>query len=351
MSEDRRGLDVGVLRWATVGTSLAALLVLIHVRQTGYNILNLLQPGANGPSASVIRRDFPATSLPGGLGYDGQQFYAIGRQPMHWRALVPALDRPHYRLSRPLFPWLAWVLHPSGGGPGLVAAFFVVGVAAMMIGAIALGVHARRNGRSPAWAALYPLLPGVLISLRTTTGDALAVSCVLASIVAERRDRPIGTIGWAVAAVLGKEIVLAVLIGNAIARRSRAAILAALAGGAAYVAFWVATALALGSWSSGVVDQTWPLVGFAGAIGRWIGGRDLFAAGAFVIWAAVTLAALAKLGVRSRATWTIWVPLAYLLCLRADPLELNLGGPRTYLPLTAVAIFVLLEVGSTSPDG
>lgn len=351
MSEGRRGIDIGVLRWATVGTALATLLVLVHVRQTGYNILNLLQPGANGPSASIVRRDFPTTSLPGGLGYDGQQFYAIGRQPMHWRALIAALDRPHYRLSRPLFPWMAWVLHPSGGGPGLVAAFFVVGVAAMMIGAVAIGVHARRSGRSPAWAALYPLLPGALISLRTTTGDALAVSCLLASFVAERRGRMIGAIGWALAAVLGKEIVMAALVGNAIARRTRAAVLAVIVAGAAYVAFWVATAVALRSWSSGVVDQTWPLVGFVGAMGRWIGGRDLFAAGAFVIWAGLTLAALAKLGVRSRGSWLVALPLAYVLFLRADPLELNLGGPRTYLPLTAVALFVLLEAPSTAPDG
>lgn len=347
-TDQRRGLDLTVVRWALAGTTLATVLVIGHVHQTGYNILNLLQPGASGPSAAVIRHDFPSTPLPGGLGYDGQQFYAIARQPMHWRALIPALDRPHYRLSRPLFPWLAWLLHPQGAGPALVSALFVVGLASLFVGAVALGVHAQRSGRSAAWATAYPLIPGALVSLRTTTADALAVACVIMALVAERRGRLLATVGWAVAAVLGKEIVVAVLIGNAITRRTRAAVWAVAVSGVAYAAFWLATALAIGSGSSGVVDLSWPLVGLAGAAGHWIGGRDLFAAGSFLVWALITTGALWKVGIRSRRAWLLLVPLGYVLVLRADPLELNLGGPRTYLPLTAVALFVLLEGGASA---
>ena len=72
---------------ALAGTLLAMLLVLVHVQMTGRNPLNLLQAGDRGPSAAVIQRDFPDTPLLSGGGHDGQQFYAIARQPMNWRAI------------------------------------------------------------------------------------------------------------------------------------------------------------------------------------------------------------------------------------------------------------------------
>ena len=339
-----------VVIWACTGTVTASLLVLWHVRRTGNNVLNLLQPGAAGPSAGVIRRDFPSVTLPPGLGYDGQQFYAIARQPMHWNQLRSALDRPLYRLERPLYPWLGWALHPQGGGRGLVLALFVVGLLAMIGGGIAFGSVAQRAGRSPAFGVLFPLLPGSLIGLRTSTADLLAVSLALWALVADRRRRTLGAVLCAFAAVLTKEIVLAILIGNAIARRTRAAVVSAVIAGAGFTLFWLVAGAVLGTHSSGVVDTSWPVVGLVGALRRWSGGQDLFAAGAFAVLIVVVVMTGRATGLRHRELWALLVPGAYLLVLRADPLELNLGGPRTFLPLTAVCIFLFLAHGGQTPQ-
>ena len=53
-------------RWALIGTLVICLWVFVDVRRSGNNPLNFIQPGANGPSAAVIHRDFPAVELPPG---------------------------------------------------------------------------------------------------------------------------------------------------------------------------------------------------------------------------------------------------------------------------------------------
>src|SRR5690606_32547344 len=114
-------------------------LVLVNVRVNGGNTLGLVQPGADGPAVEVFAEDFPAVELPEGLGHDGQQFYAIARNPLDVEAVSEHLDRSRHRYQRPLFPLLAWALHPSGGGYGLIAAFAVVGIASVFLVGVAAG--------------------------------------------------------------------------------------------------------------------------------------------------------------------------------------------------------------------
>src|SRR5258708_26963513 len=99
-----------LVKLALIGTFVAAGIVLVDVQIRGsHNPVSLLQPGEQGHSVVVFHRDFPDLELPAGIGHDGQQFYAIARQPMHLDAVAPQLDRPQYRLQRPLLPWLAWL--------------------------------------------------------------------------------------------------------------------------------------------------------------------------------------------------------------------------------------------------
>src|SRR5690348_7272434 len=83
----------------------------LNARQGG-GTPGLVDPGLRGPSVAVFRHDFPGKRLPDDEGHDGQQFYAIARQPMHPTAAARDLDRPRYRLQRILLPVLAWALHP-----------------------------------------------------------------------------------------------------------------------------------------------------------------------------------------------------------------------------------------------
>ena len=107
-----------IVRFAALATLCMSAYVLLHVAQSSANPLDFIQPGAAGPSALVIRADFPNDELPAGLGLDGQQYYAVARDPLHVRDDAAYLDRPRYRMQRPVFPLLAWALHPSGGGTG-----------------------------------------------------------------------------------------------------------------------------------------------------------------------------------------------------------------------------------------
>src|SRR5205085_2289525 len=117
---------------AAAGTLLVAAFMLATVVHNGNQPLALLEPGRAGPSAAAFAHDFPNVVLPPGAGHDGQMFYAIARQPMHPNDAARTLGpNPRYRLQRIVFPALAWALHPSGGGDGLVWALVIVSVLAV----------------------------------------------------------------------------------------------------------------------------------------------------------------------------------------------------------------------------
>jgi hypothetical protein len=207
-----------IVRWSLLGAGLMTMLVLFQVARSSANPLDFIQPGAQGPSAAVIRADFPDTPLPDGVGLDGQQYYAVARDPLHLSQTADQLDRPHYRLQRVLFPLLAWAIHPTGGGAGLVAAFLLVGVAAMVLGGLATGVLSTSLG-GPAWPAVtFALLPGAYWSLRVTVADTLALALALSALALSARGRQRAAILVGVAAVLTKESSLVILGGWALAQ-------------------------------------------------------------------------------------------------------------------------------------
>ncbi len=112
----------------------------------GTHPARMVFPGAEGPSARVFLEDFPNAKLPPGLGHDGQQFYAIARQPLHPNRIAPDLDRPRYRLQRIAFPLLVWMIHPHGGGKGLITATILVGALSLFAGGMATGLLSLKLG-------------------------------------------------------------------------------------------------------------------------------------------------------------------------------------------------------------
>ena len=339
----RLGIPWGdVVKAAVAGTMLAAMLVLLHVGITGRNPLNLIQAGASGPSAAVIQEDFPDTPIMSHGGHDGQQFYAIARQPMHWHDVAPDLDRPAYRLQRPLLPWLAWALHPTGGGPGLIAALFVVGVGGMLAGAIAMGTLSASVGGSPRLGALFPLLPGTVVSLRITTADALAVGLAFVAIACLVRERN----GWAavaaVGAVLAKEPIFLVLAGYALWRRDRASVL--VTGLAGTVAAGLAVVLRTTfPMEKQIVEFAPPFQSLFRALPEWAAGGDKLAMVTVLGTVALALVALRKGGLRGRFGWAIALQLVLLFILSYDAFALDLNGTRSTLPLAVCAVLALAE--------
>jgi hypothetical protein len=338
-----RRARVDIARWAAVGTIVLVLLVLVDVqRHGGGNPVSLVQPGRSGPSARAFAEDFPDLELPEGLGLDGQMYYAIARQPFDLDEVAIDLDRPRYRLQRPLLSWGGWALHPGGGGVGLVLALFLVGVVGIAVGAAATGLVSRQLG-GPGWtAAAFALVPGAYWSLRVTVSDALAFGLALAAVALAQRDRHGPAVAAAILAVLAKEPAILVLVGWAAHRRDRPATVM-LAAAAGTVVGWMA-------WLGGRLpadpsttdDLTVPFRGlYLAWRDIWSQGDELVGMACMGGGLAIGVVALVRRGPAHPLWWAVAVQIGFLLCLGPNPTGVNFGSTRMTMPVMVLALVCL----------
>jgi hypothetical protein len=333
-----------IVRASCVGVLLTLCAVLLHLQATGLHPANLVQPGAAGPSAAAFREDFPELELPEGLGHDGQQFYAIARSLPSLADAAPLLDRPRYRLQRPVLPVLTRVLHPmGGGGTGLIAAMAAVGLLGVAAGAVATGALATRLGGSPVTAALFPILPGAVISLRIGVADALALALCAAALALSMSRHGRWAVAVAVVAVLTKEPSILVFVGFAAWRRDRASAALVVVPAAVAALWWAALHVLVGD--NGVAqvrELVPPFVGFADAARlSWLHGEERFALVTLIVaLVAGVVAALRCKGHPLR--WVVAVQLPFVVVLNADVVGLLLNGPRATAPLLLFAALALL---------
>ncbi len=336
-----------IVRLALVGTVLMTLGVFVDLQDKGGNVVGLIQPAAGGPSAAVFEEDFPDLDLPDGLGHDGQQFYVVARAPMHLDEMSDDLDRPRYRLQRPVYPLLAWAIHPSGGGDGLVVAMAIVGIGAIFLAGLGAGALSTRLGGGTWPALLVPLLPGTYAAMRLSLADTLALGLVLLALAAVERDRPV--LG-SIAAVLGaftKESLLVVLVGHALFRRTRAAIVAAGTATAASVVWWIALRLLVDADSEQVLEFTWPFGGVVTNADKWLGGTDWIAGVSVVGAFALAGSALWVRGRRHPLFGALASVTAFSVFLGPDVFGPDFNGPRTIGPVIVLSI---LMWGTPTPD-
>jgi hypothetical protein len=338
-----RGPLAEVVRWAMLGTLVLLVLVGVDVyRHGGSNPVSLIQPGVDGPSSAVVARDFPDVEQPAGLGLDGQQYYAIARDPVHLDRAAASLDNPRYRLGRPLLPWLGWALHPTGGGVGLIVALFTVGLLGVLGGAFATGALSVRWGGPPWVAALFPLLPGAYWSLRVTVSDALALGLVLGALALASRERHAPAVVLGVLAVLAKEPMILVLAGWFLHRRTRRDLV-----------LLAVPALAIVGWMGWLAHELPPDAARAKDLGApfaglWGGWRDQWSHGQELVGMACTLgglalggAALALRRLRHPLGWVITLQLAFLLVMGKNPTSINFGATRMAMPVMIVSVIAL----------
>jgi hypothetical protein len=335
--------------WAAAGTLLALAYLFLDIWSSGHGILRPIRAGSRGPGAALIARDFPQVTAPDEVGLDGQQFYAIARDPFHPETVATSLDRPQYRYQRPFYPAVAWLLHPTGGGAGLVVAFVVVSLLGLFLGGVAMGMLAQLL-RAPPWLALlFPLLPGAVWSLTSSVADALAVALCLVTIVATLRDR--SGIAWlaAVAAVLTRETAILVPLALFLARRRRSDLPLVVLPGLALGAWLFIVRLAVPSGGLPSERLVFPLTGLLDAVReRWILGDELI--GMASTLAALTVAAFVLLRRRGvpELRWVIGVQLAFLSVCSGAVLGDDFGGTRSTLMLLTVAVAALLA-GTRAP--
>ena len=340
-----------IVRLAIVGTVLMTFGVLADLHAKGGNIVGLIQPGAQGPSAEAFRDDFPELELPDGIGHDGQQFYVMARTPTELDQLETQLDRPRYRLQRPLFPVLAWVLHPSGGGTGLIVAMFLVGVAGLLASGVAAGALSTTLGGGAWPAGLVPLLPGAYSALRLSLADTLALALLLVSLFLSERDRTVPAAVAGVLGVLAKESILVILVGHAVFRRTRSAALAAISAALVGSLWWVLLRVGVEADSAQVVEFTWPLGGAVRSLDEWLAGED-WIAGLTVLGALVLAGtALAVRGMRHPLFGALAAGSVFSLFLARNVIGLDFNATRTLGPVIVLAIVCLGTPTPASENG
>lgn len=334
----RRGSTRAVILLATMGALLLGYLVHLNAFVDGTHPANIVHPGADGPSADAILEDFPGHELPPGLGHDGQQFYAIARNPLHPAEVADDLDRPRYRLQRMAYPLTAWVLHPSGGGEGLVLALFAVGVAAVFAGSLATGLLSVRLGGGPLPALAFVIAPGAWIALRFTVSDTYALAAALLALFLSLSGRHRWAVVAAVLAVLAKESLILLPLGLLLHQRDRARLVLVAVPAVVAGVWWVALHALVDHNGPGVVEFTYPFGGLLSSARAWSEGKApiamLAVSGAFLFG----LLALRRVGFRHPLGYAIAIQLAFLVFLGHDVLALDANGSRMTMPLLILAI-------------
>ena len=336
-----------VLRWALAGVVLQVVLVVGGVLHNG-PLVDIVAPGRGGPAEAVIRHDFPDYQFVRNIGHDGQQYYAIAREPMHPHSSARSIPRPRYVLQRILLPGLAWLMHPSPGN-GLVVAMVVVGIAGLAALAVSTGAWAMHLGASPKLGLVAALLPGGNAALQVSTPDTLALGLAMGSILAAHRRSPALAVALGAGAILAKEsaagLVLAGFLTAAVAHRWRLCFLAMLPAGL----WWMALRLMFPGPGTQVVEFGAPFVGIRQSFDQlWLQGSQLWGlvcvvgvllAGPWALW---RYRRRGPNGAIHPLWWPLAVQLAMVVCLGVNSVGPNFNASRILEPAYLLAILVLV---------
>lgn len=346
---DRRPLPWRpILLWALVGTVLGTGLVLFDLRSSSAVAGGLVHTGPTGPTSALIATDFPDQAQFTYGESDGPMFYAVARDFWDLDRAAESLDRPRYRLTRPAYPFFGWLLHPTGGGDGLVVSLFVVNVAAMFIAAVSLG-SLSATLRGPPWlGVLVTLLPGAQMAVRIECADLLAVALMLAATVLLLRGRWVGATAVAVVAVLTKEPVLLTFIGLALWRRDRR--------GAIFVGvpivllglWYVYVRLRFSDSGQDVIEFGPPFVGIVDS-GRllWSQGEHGYALLSFVGLVVLSAVGIARHRLGHPLMPALVLNLALVSLLSITPIGLARNGTRSVLPAMVLALVLAATPAQT----
>ena len=154
-------------------------------------------------------------------GYDGQYYFFIAVDPAHGRDYmhVGTDDQAGFRYARIVYPLLARAA--AGGSVHRVAwSLLAINLLAVLGGTAALAAWLVQRGRSPAFAALYGLWPGMVVSVFRDLAEPLAYGLVIAALVVwdVRRTRRVAAAGALLAlSLLTRETAIAFALAGAVA--------------------------------------------------------------------------------------------------------------------------------------
>lgn len=195
--------------WAVGPTLLGLLLVLLErAQQVGLGASSFVFAGRG-----TLERFPPLPELRsvGGQGYDGLAFYVLALDPFSTELIANARE-PGYRQQRILYPALAWLLGQVTAQSVLIT-LVVVNVAAACAAAWVAAGLAVRWGAHPALGAVVGLSPPMVVGTMYDTAEPLALTLMLAGIVAALDRRPAAVAVLLSGAVLARETTLTAALG------------------------------------------------------------------------------------------------------------------------------------------
>lgn len=156
------------------------------------------------------------------FGYDGQFYFFIAADPVHARDYmhVGSQDQSGVRYARIVYPALSWALSGGGSLGALPAVMLALNLLAIGGGTWAVAVWLRRRGRSPWFAALYGLWPGMIFAVFRDLSEPLAYCfAALALLVFDARSprRVAAAAGLLALSLLSRETTIAFALGVAFA--------------------------------------------------------------------------------------------------------------------------------------
>jgi hypothetical protein len=332
-----------IIGWAALGWVICLAFTLANLSSTSDQLGGVVDTGHDSQTAPLLQREIGDSATKDGGGHDGAFFYALAESPLHPDAASPYLDRPRYRAQRILFPLAVWIIHPTGGGPGLVFTMFAVGALGVLGGGIMVGALSCQFRGSPRWGVAFGLLPGTWISLRISTPDPLAVALALAAVLLMTRRHLAWAVVLGVAAVLTKEPVWLVLLGYALFQRDRKAVIFAGVPALAAGLWWLYLHAALPVSGAGdVVEFVAPFSGWSESARFWRTGAEPLGLLGFLL--AVGCGLLAVLARRRHPLWwAVLLNLGLTPFLAASVLAPERNSVRTLLALQVVALIAIVS--------
>lgn len=180
-----------------------------------FPVLAALYGHGYGPSYSVTAGDqySDPNLVPKNLqvlrhspGYDGEFYYRLALNPFTSSVTEfgVTLDYPAYRQQRIIYPLVVWTL--SLGQPDLVPGMLILVnyIGLCLLGWLG-GLYAQSLKHHAFWGLVFPLYPGLLLTLLRDLAEILAMCLLLASLLSMRRHKELFAAFLLTLALLTKE--------------------------------------------------------------------------------------------------------------------------------------------------
>ncbi len=191
----------------------------LHHRMTDFAFIGTTFSHQSSVSPAINADRSHATSP---AGYDGQYFLYVAQDPIRAKSYI---DDPAYRYGRIVYPLLARAL-ALGQQDAIPFVLVAINVFAVALGTFALATLLCRHGRSPWYALIFALYPGIYVAVLRDLSEALAYALAACAVALFDRARPgdlVASAALFAVAILTREttVIFALVCAGLLAARDR----------------------------------------------------------------------------------------------------------------------------------